>query len=246
VHDRHLRPLVGVALGALATMFITTPGSPAAAAAGPAHLAAVYTGVVDGSDGSDGRLLMRVSGDGDLLYADINITRGLVLSCHGEQDVGMVEFWMSGSRQGSIVSLRRQLTTQFSGRTVDLTISSRATVSADGRSLSGPDSVHVGLPWYTSDCDVSWSFRAVAQVPNPAPALPVVPDLRHRSVSDALSRLRDAGLVPGRRTEQVDPDCGIDIGRVAGQNPAAGQRVRPGTAVDYVIAVLPTGNTHCN
>jgi beta-lactam-binding protein with PASTA domain len=73
-----------------------------------------------------------------------------------------------------------------------------------------------------------------------------VPDIRHLALNDAVAKLRAAGLEAGRQSEHVDLNCGIDINKVSGQSPSAGKKVRPGSAVDYTVDVLPSGNQHCN
>jgi hypothetical protein len=67
----------------------------------------------------------------------------------------------------------------------------------------------------------------------------VVPDLRGKSDRDAQRMLQDAGLSAkkaDRCSGSNEDDQKVKKGQVLCQNPAANQRVAPGTTVEYVLA----------
>src|SRR5690606_10111725 len=76
--------------------------------------------------------------------------------------------------------------------------------------------------------------------PRPTPtAVPrvTVPDLRGIPEADALTELGSLGLRAGERTRAFHSR--IDAGEVIRTDPAAGERVRRGTTVDYVVSRGP-------
>lgn len=76
-----------------------------------------------------------------------------------------------------------------------------------------------------------------APTPAPTAALVEVPDLRSVPEADAVSALIDAGFVLGERLERFNDT--IAAGRVLRTDPAAGERVAPGSAVTYVVSKGP-------
>ncbi len=66
---------------------------------------------------------------------------------------------------------------------------------------------------------------------------PTVPDLRGLAVEEATSRIEALGLVPGRVAQRESKDAAE--GSVLTQEPLAGMRVEPGSAVTLVVAVAP-------
>lgn len=62
-----------------------------------------------------------------------------------------------------------------------------------------------------------------------------VPDVTKRLVSDAKTRLTEAGLSVVEKSTEVTP--GLEINQVVSQNPAGGQKVKPGSTVELTVAV---------
>jgi hypothetical protein len=71
----------------------------------------------------------------------------------------------------------------------------------------------------------------------------VVPNITHRTLSDASVVLRGAGLVVGNEHDVDTIDCTI-INTIAGQSPASGQLVPRGSAVNFDLWKLKAG-TFC-
>jgi beta-lactam-binding protein with PASTA domain len=71
----------------------------------------------------------------------------------------------------------------------------------------------------------------------PEPARFYVPALVDRSLHDARSTLREAGLVIGDIERQETDE--YPAGTVVQQSPSPGQEVNPGTRIDVVVAVHP-------
>jgi serine/threonine-protein kinase len=65
------------------------------------------------------------------------------------------------------------------------------------------------------------------------PAMIEVPKLRGQSLAGARNKLEAMGLTAGAVREREDPELGG--GRVLSQDPGAGTKVAPGTAVDLVV-----------
>ncbi len=63
-----------------------------------------------------------------------------------------------------------------------------------------------------------------------------VPDLRRLTLNDARTRLRDAGLKPGRVESRVSDQ---QRGTIIEQRPAANEVVSPGIVIDVVLAATP-------
>jgi hypothetical protein len=78
---------------------------------------------------------------------------------------------------------------------------------------------------------------SLTNVPAPEPAPVVVPELVGLPEREALAVLKRAGLTRGERTTIVAPE---QAGRVLEQNPTAGARVPPRSAVSLVVAVEST------
>lgn len=66
---------------------------------------------------------------------------------------------------------------------------------------------------------------------------PTVPDLRGLSLEEATGRIEALGLVPGKVAQRESKDAAE--GTVLTQEPLAGMRVEPGSAVSLVVAVAP-------
>jgi beta-lactam-binding protein with PASTA domain len=92
----------------------------------------------------------------------------------------------------------------------------------------------------------------IGQVPDPAdeiaPEVPVdivvavaikptVPDLRGLPLDEATARIEALGLAPGKVAQRESKDAAE--GTVLTQEPLAGMRVEPGSAVALVVAVAP-------
>ncbi|MCP4408474.1 MAG: PASTA domain-containing protein [Gammaproteobacteria bacterium] len=74
--------------------------------------------------------------------------------------------------------------------------------------------------------------------PDPEPRTTVtVPDVRGLLASNADQEIEDAGLSVGAVTREFDPSTEID--RVATQDPAGGERITLGTAVNYEVSRGP-------
>jgi hypothetical protein len=100
-------------------------------------------------------------------------------------------------------------------------------------SVTGPVQV-TGLTGATQVAAGAVSGFAV-HVPLP---LPIVPDLTGDTQALASQALQSAGLVLGTVTKAVDNSCG-HIGTVMNQNPLAGTKVSPGSAVAVTIGQAP-------
>jgi hypothetical protein len=104
----------------------------------------------------------------DAVSATVSIADGLHVDCHGDQTVGMVSFPLTGYRAAaarngaSTYYFHQEVNTSYSGVDVSLSLSTYATLSPDGQILGGPISLHAGLPWYLSNCDLDWSFSTRA------------------------------------------------------------------------------------
>jgi hypothetical protein len=135
----------------------TTPPVP------PAALRTTYAGTIYGGSTS-AQVVLTFSGSPGAVGATVSIADGLHVDCHGDQTVGMIDFSVSGYRTAanangtSTYYLHREADTTLGGVDVSLSLSTYASLSADGRVLGGPVSLHAGLPWYLSDCDANWSF----------------------------------------------------------------------------------------
>jgi hypothetical protein len=70
--------------------------------------------------------------------------------------------------------------------------------------------------------------------PESPPSTVLVPEVRLRDLPDAISIIRDAGLVLGRVTETSVSNSGDD-NSVQSQSPAAGKPADTGSAVDLVV-----------
>jgi beta-lactam-binding protein with PASTA domain len=68
-------------------------------------------------------------------------------------------------------------------------------------------------------------------------ALVPVPDLKNRTLSEAVQAIVDAGLRSGNVTQAPDPI--VPVGQVVSQNPSAGIGVAKGTPIDFVISTGP-------
>ncbi|MBO3752375.1 PASTA domain-containing protein [Streptosporangiaceae bacterium NEAU-GS5] len=68
-----------------------------------------------------------------------------------------------------------------------------------------------------------------------------VPDLIGTARTAATADIRAAGLTVGTQTGTPDDNLCEHVGEVVGQNPAAGTRVSPGTSVDFIYLVPPSG-----
>jgi alpha-tubulin suppressor-like RCC1 family protein len=75
-------------------------------------------------------------------------------------------------------------------------------------------------------------------VAGPSPTTVPVPNLIGDTQSQVIAALQTAGLTLGTVTRAIDPTC-RHIGVVSGQNPAAGQKVNPGTRVNIAIGEPP-------
>ena len=64
-----------------------------------------------------------------------------------------------------------------------------------------------------------------------------VPDLQGLTVSQAQSALSDEGLTLGSQLQE--PSSEIPSGQIVRSEPAAGEEVEPGTAVDVVVSTGP-------
>jgi beta-lactam-binding protein with PASTA domain len=69
-------------------------------------------------------------------------------------------------------------------------------------------------------------------------ALVPVPDLKNKTLSDAIQALVDAGLRSGAVTQAADPV--VPVGFVASQSPSPGVGVARATPIDFVISTGPT------
>ena len=70
-----------------------------------------------------------------------------------------------------------------------------------------------------------------------------VPDVSHRTLTQATAAIQAAGLSVGRVTGVVDPSCN-DLGKVTLQDPSAGTQAALGSPVDLTIGQRPT-DTEC-
>jgi hypothetical protein len=210
----------------------------------PAPLRATYVGTITGDGGSQAQVTMRFSGDFGGVFADVSVGSGLVISCHGDQNVGMLEASMSGNRVGSTVSLGAERSGEISGVSAHLVLSVTGTLSSDSAMLSGPVHVHVGLPWYLGDCDSTWHFDVQSMSSEPAQTLAVVPDVIGQPLFDGLAGIRAAGLVPGFPHESIDSSCN-NLGNIVGLSPSAGAALLPGSPVDFWVAVEPPPPSVC-
>ena len=134
------------------------------------------------------------------------------------------------------------------GQASNATTSGVAVVSTQAAAASAT----TALPPTSAPIDTT-AAPAAASLPAPTdttPAQPtaaaaaaatvIVPDVRGISEKDARRKLEQAGLRAGEKTDQCEgTDQGspeTKKGRILCQNPAPGQTVAPGTAVDYVLA----------
>ena len=85
----------------------------------------------------------------------------------------------------------------------------------------------------TPRADVSVRLDQPAAVPA-SPAVVQVPDVRMCSEQGALEAIIEAGLVPGARIPRPKPRSGCDE-VVVRTHPRGGNRVTPGTTVDYEV-----------
>jgi hypothetical protein len=212
----------------------------------PAHLQATYVGMAAADLGSQGQVLIHVTGgDSGSVFVDVSTGEGLHADCHGDQNIGMVQFSLSGSRSGSLLSLHQDVSAQSNGETANLSISASATLSSDGRSLGGPVGLHVGLPWYYGDCDLNWSFQAQSPIDQVAPSAIAVPAIVGLPAADAMGQLLSVGLALGNEHDLVQMDCGDGVGKILDQSPGAGTLVAPGSAVNFTVGVMPSGDQQC-
>jgi serine/threonine-protein kinase len=68
-------------------------------------------------------------------------------------------------------------------------------------------------------------------------ALVAVPDLRSKTLTEALKALVQVGLTPGTQTDAFDPV--VPAGSVVSTSPSTGTQVATGTIVDYVLSRGP-------
>ncbi|MFO1539681.1 MAG: PASTA domain-containing protein [Chloroflexota bacterium] len=87
------------------------------------------------------------------------------------------------------------------------------------------------VTWITSD------GPAPTAVPAETPAAVAVPDVRLRTVPETITRILEADLAPGARTDAYDPS--VPANRIVRTEPAIGTLVARGTVVDYVVSLGP-------
>jgi serine/threonine-protein kinase len=83
----------------------------------------------------------------------------------------------------------------------------------------------------TPDTGTRFAKDAIQLVVSKGPALREVPDVRRKPLAEAQQILTAAGF--GVKVEQAPFHLGLNL--VAGQNPGAGQKVRPGTTITVTI-----------
>ena len=83
------------------------------------------------------------------------------------------------------------------------------------------------------------SFGAIPVAAPAPPATVTVPDVRQKSVTDALAILQTVGLVAGTISQQTAAAPAVP-GTVISQDPAANTSVAPGTPVNLVVAMSGT------
>lgn len=209
----------------------------------PAPLRSTYAGTLTVGS-SRAAVVLDFTGDSGPIYVIALVGDGVNFDCHGGRSLGAVRVTAAGSRSGSAVTFSQSGSTEYSGVSIDVSVTANATLSPDGSGLAGSVHLHVGVP-ILGDCDYTWGFQAVSMVPDPAPSLVSVPGIVGLPVAQAVSALRSAGLVPGNVRELEQPDCGDGVGSVLGQSPSAGTRVQPGSAVGYTVGVRPKPPRQC-
>jgi serine/threonine-protein kinase len=102
--------------------------------------------------------------------------------------------------------------------------------STASQKSAGPEAPASGSPGQAP------TSQPTAKQDSPPPTVEI-PDLAGRTRSEASSKLTDVGLKLGNQNEASDDK--VPEGKIVGQNPAAGTKAEPGSAVDIPISSGP-------
>lgn len=157
---------------------------------------------------------------GGVVYREIRLSGERLPPCPLPPDRATMPNVLDRPESGAVAVLNR----------FGLDVAQRLTQQAPGRvGLVVSQEPPAGTP-ITADTSVTLVIGVAEQADTI-----IVPDVTGRSRDEAQARLKEAGLAVG----QITTRPGEPVGTVLSQNPKAGTRVSPGTAVSLAIATRP-------